>query len=126
MRVAVSSICIREGKILLVKKKQVWILPGGKPEKEESDIDCLLREICVEELPGSQLENFRYYRSIHGVTPHTGDVLEARTYFADISGKLKPSAEIRAAEWCTNPRDYNLSDITRKFVDSLYKCGHLK
>lgn len=126
MRATINAICINEGKLLLVKKKKVWILPGGKPYNSESDIDCMLREICIEELPGTRLENFRLYRSFRGVTPHTGDVLEARGYFADISGDLKPSAEISGAEYAEDMRKYNLSDITGKFVDSLIGEGYLR
>ncbi len=126
MRTAIDAVCIQDGKLLLVKKKEVWILPGGKPYDSESDIDCMLREICIEELPGTRLEKFELYRTFRGVTPHTRDLLEARAYFADISGELKPSAEINGVEWAEDARKYNLSDITGKFVDSLIKDGYLR
>jgi len=125
MRTGNYAAIIQERKILLVKKKESWILPGGKPEKGESNIECLVREVG-EELSGTQLENIRSYGLFEGRTPHKRDILIARAYLADIKGELgKPSNEISAAEWADNPGKYNLSDITSKIVDSLRKEHHL-
>jgi len=74
MRVAISAAVIRKGCILLVRKKKAWILPGGKPDGNENNIQCLLRE-AKEELPGARLTVLRFYKSIKGRTPHTGDIL---------------------------------------------------
>jgi len=52
MRIAIGAAIIEDGKILLVRKRQSWILPGGKPEPKESDIECLCREVS-EELSGT-------------------------------------------------------------------------
>lgn len=125
MRQAVNAAIIKEGKILLVRKKQSWIFPGGKPKVDESDLECLCREL-KEELSGTELENIRYYGEFEGVTPHKGDVLKARVYFADIKGQLcPPSLEIAAYEWIKETCEYNLSNITSKIVDSLKKDRHL-
>ena len=125
MRTAINAAVIDDGKILLVRKRQSWILPGGKPEPDESDIECLCRELS-QELSGTQLENIRYYGEFEGRTPHKGDTLMAKVYFADIKGELgQPSAEIAAYAWADNPGKYNLSDITSKIVNSLIRDGHL-
>ena len=55
MRTAIGAAIINEGKLLIVRKKQSWILPGGKPEPGESDLDCLCREVG-QELSGTKLE----------------------------------------------------------------------
>jgi ADP-ribose pyrophosphatase YjhB (NUDIX family) len=60
LRTAINAVIIEDGKILLVRKRQTWILPGGKPGINESDLECLCREIR-EELSGTQLDNIRYY-----------------------------------------------------------------
>lgn len=126
MRTAIGAAIIDDDKILLVRKRQSWILPGGKPNPNESDIKCLCREVS-EELSGTQLDNIRYYRSFEGVTPHKGDILIAKVYFADIKEELcQPSAEIDAYGWVNDSRKYNLSDITSKIVDSLRKDGYLR
>ncbi|PIU29868.1 hypothetical protein COT07_03725 [Candidatus Woesearchaeota archaeon CG07_land_8_20_14_0_80_44_23] len=130
MRVAIDAAIIQDGRILLVRKKQSWILPGGKPNPNESDLECLCREVR-EELSGTQLEldegKIKYYGDFEGITPHTGDILTAKVYFANIKGELHNySAEISGYAWANDPREYNLSDITSKIVDSLAKDGYLK
>ncbi len=126
MRTAIGAAIIDNGKILLVRKRQSWILPGGKPEPNESDIECVCREVS-EELSGTQLDNIRYYGDFEGRTPHKGDILNVKVYFANIKGRLcQPAAEIAEYNWIENTKQYNLSDITSKIVDSLTKDGYLK
>ena len=126
MRTAIGAAIIDEEKILLVRKRQSWILPGGKPEPNESDIECLCREVS-EELSGTQLDNIRYYGDFEGRTPHTGDILRAKVYFANIKGKLgQPAAEIAVYDWVNDVSEYNLAEITSKIVDSLTKGGYLR
>lgn len=83
MRIAIGAAIIDDGKILLVRKKQIWILPGGKPELGESDIECLCREVS-EELSGTQLDNIRYYGEFEGVATNKGDILKAKRFILRI------------------------------------------
>ncbi len=125
MRKVVSVAVIRDKKILLVKKKETWILPGGKPEEGERDIDCLFREI-KEELPGITLLNLSYYGSFSGKSPNKRIPIFSEVYLSKkIKGIVFPSAEITKAEWTNFPEKYNLSDIAHKVVFSLYLKGHL-
>ncbi|MDE1865106.1 MAG: NUDIX domain-containing protein [Candidatus Micrarchaeota archaeon] len=126
MRVAINAAIISDQGILLVKKGEVWILPGGKPTPGESDIACLCREVG-EELSNTKLGNMRFYGEFTGVTPHKGDVLSAKVYFADINGALGPaSAEIREVRWVKDKAECPLSDITSKIFASLQKDGYLR
>ena len=50
MRKAISAAIVSNGRIIVVKKGDVWILPGGKPDGNETDQQCLTRELG-EELP---------------------------------------------------------------------------
>lgn len=124
MRKAIGVAIIKNGCILLVRKKKAWILPGGKPEAGESDVQCLFREV-KEELPQLDLQNLRYFSVFVGITPHKGDELCAEVYLAKADGEITPSAEVNKAKWVKNPEEYNLSDITRKIVLSLRQNGHL-
>ncbi len=124
MRKAIGVVIIKNGRILLVRKKKVWILPGGKPEIGESDMQCLFREVR-EELPQLVLQDPEYFSAFVGTTPHKGDQLQAEVYFAHANGDITPSAEVNKAEWVKNPEEYNLSDITRKIVFFLRQNGHL-
>lgn len=124
MRKAINVAIIRDGCILLVRKRETWILPGGKPKVDESKLQCLFREI-QEELPQLNLQNIRYFGAFTGITPHKSDMLCAEVYLADADGEITPSAEINAAKWIKDPEEYNLSDITRKIVLSLRQKGRL-
>jgi ADP-ribose pyrophosphatase YjhB (NUDIX family) len=125
MRRAINAVIIKDKKILLVKKRDIWILPGGKPIWNESDYGCLVREIR-EELSGTEIILKEYYNSFIGKTPYKKDELEVRVYFAEIKGELNnPSEEISEARF-VNPYDYPISDITKKIVDSLMRNNFLK
>jgi len=127
MKLAIGAAIIENRKLLLVRKKQTWILPGGKPEANESDLECLCREVR-EELSGTELQNISYYSEFEGITPYKGYLLKARVYLASIEGGLHASsAEIDASEWvdADNANKYNLSDITLKILNSLIKDDYI-
>ena len=127
MRVVVDAAIIKDGKLLLVRKRDSWILPGGKIEKGESDLECLSREV-FEELSGTRICNNMFYGEFEGKTPHRGDTLKARVYFANIDGILygvRNGDSISEARWVEDFDDYNLSDITSKIVSSLMEEGYL-
>lgn len=125
MRKAVSLISIENRKILLVKKNKTWILPGGKPNLGESDIECLARELA-EELPELiVIGDFKFYKIFTGRTPHKGDVIEVLTYFANIKGGIKPAMEIDEALWVDNFEGIKLSEVTQKIISSLYEDEYL-
>jgi 8-oxo-dGTP pyrophosphatase MutT (NUDIX family) len=121
MRTAINAAIIKGGKLLIVKKRNTWILPGGKPEKNENDLECLCREIC-EELSGTKITNINYYNFFDGKTPHRRDTLRAKVYFANIDGDLYSVREgdsISEMKWVNDFSKYNLSEITLKIIDSL-------
>lgn len=120
----ICAAIIQENKILLVRKKETWILPGGKPEQNESDLECLIREFG-QELPHLKLRNIRQYKSIPGKSPHKKDNILTAIYLADASGEITPSAEINASMWSDNPEALNLSDATHKAIISLRQDGYL-
>jgi 8-oxo-dGTP pyrophosphatase MutT (NUDIX family) len=127
MRRAINAVIIEKGKLLLVKKKNTWILPGGKPETNESDLECLCREVA-EELSETKLKNISYYKSFEGKTPHKGDILKAEVYFTDIDGKLYSTREgdsISEMKWTNEFSKYNLFDITSKIIKSLQNEKYL-
>ena len=118
MRKAINLAVIDDNKLLLVRKRKTWILPGGKPEGNESDKECLIREIG-EELSGTIFVVCDYYKSFKGETPYKKDMLEAVVYFGIIECLGIPFSEISEVRYINDFENYNLSDITRKIVDSL-------
>ena len=125
MRESINVAIIKDTKILLVKKEKSWLLPGGKPNPDESDIECLCREV-YEELSGTLLKDIEFYGEFIGKT-HTEERFKTKVYFANIKGKLKdPSAEISESEWVQDTNKYDLSDMNLKVIKSLIKDGYLK
>ncbi len=125
MRKVICIATIENKKILLVRKRLTWILPGGKPENAETDKECLIREFS-EELPKITILNMTYYSDkFVGITPHSNREIQAIVYIAKIIGEIERGAEINKAEWVKNPEEYNLSEISKKIIRSLRQTGHL-
>ena len=127
MRTAINAAVIQDQKLLLVRKNLTWILPGGKPENGETDLECLCREID-EELSGTKIKNIHFYKSFEDKTPHKGDILRAKVYFANIDGHLyavRDGDSISEVTWTNDFSKYNLSDITSKIVNSLQQDKYI-
>ncbi|HLD37930.1 MAG TPA: NUDIX domain-containing protein [Candidatus Nanoarchaeia archaeon] len=124
MRKAISLIVLTSEGLLLTKKRETWILPGGKPLDGETNYICLFREL-KEELPYSQISITHHYKNFIGRTPHKGDLLKNIVYFGKLKGPIKSSNEISEAKYITNFENYNLSDITQKIVNSLKQDKYL-
>ena len=121
MRRAVSGAFIRKEKILLVRKRNTWILPGGKPEQEDkNDMATLIREV-KEELPNLEIkqESLFYFDVFQGITPHEEDTLLAKVFVGEASGGIETANEINDSGWFEKPKEKNLSDITGKIVRAL-------
>lgn len=123
MRKAIGAVIIKDDEILLFRENLTWKLPGGKPEKGESYIEALVREI-KEEASGAKIEVINYFGNYIGKTPHKGDILEAIVYSAKLKHpglKIIPSGEIREAKFVnyTDALELNLSNITREIIKDL-------
>ena len=111
--------------MLVVRKDGSWLLPGGKPETGESDLECLCREVH-EELSKTKLKNIRYYGEFIGKT-HVGEEFKTKVYLADIDGKLgKPSGEIIASVWINDINNYIFSNMNSMVIGSLINENYLK
>jgi 8-oxo-dGTP diphosphatase len=122
MRKVICAAIIKDKKILLVRKKETWIMPGGKPQENENDLVCLNREIS-EELPGLKILKTDFYKEISGKTPHVGDVINARVYLAEAEGEFLPSAEINDVSWFDRARVSSsvVSDLTQNILAELFE-----
>lgn len=90
-----------KGRLLVVRKRggRTFILPGGKPEGDESDLSCLSREV-LEEL-GVHVHGAPAYLGTFGAP--AADMPEScvmvRAYRADLHGDPTPQAEIDEMRW---------------------------
>ncbi|MDD3301792.1 MAG: NUDIX hydrolase [Patescibacteria group bacterium] len=118
---AVCLVALRANKVLLIQKQNVWILPGGIQTAEESDLECLTRNLS-EQLPCVRAGKSKFFGGFFGQSAFGDHSLEAVTYYAEISGEILPGENL-SARWF----DYEelkktaLSKITQKVVNSLRK-----
>jgi len=71
MKQVIQGIVVEDGHVLLVRKNDAWIFPGGKLEEGESHLACLAREFR-EELSGTKInpksaEYFEYQGDDHNI-----------------------------------------------------------
>jgi len=128
----VNGAIIEDERLLVVRKKKgnVYILPGGKPKKDEDPIHCLEREFS-EELNGTRVAATEYYKPFFGISPNRSKKTVAYVYFTsswvDIT---KTSGEVDGFKWITSEdlsnQNINISDITRKIIESLKYNNYIK
>ena len=92
---------VREGRVLLCRKKRgtpLLILPGGKQEPGETDIECLNRELREElgEVSASGVEHVGTYTD--RATNET-KTIRIHLYRGELSGTPRASAEIGELVW---------------------------
>lgn len=137
MRMVVDLAVISNRKIVLARKqkkgKSSWILPGGKPEKGESDLVCLTRELS-QEIPFQKFSNdFYYYGSFKGISPNKGDIIETKVYLYETLKilDLRPSEDSREPVRELKSVSYDeagklaVSDTTKQILDSLKQDFYL-
>jgi len=129
-KVVINAVVIQDGKLLLVKKKDVWIFPGGKLESGESELECLNREIKEELSQNVEIDKSEYLETFEGgVAPHSGYEIIAKVYLAKISGQLVTDGKndsISEMAWVDNFNDYYLSETTKNIINYLKKRGLLR
>lgn len=106
---------IKNNKLLVLKKKGLdkYILPGGKVEKGESDIECLEREID-EELQAF-VTNIKFLATFTDIAAGSDEKLQIKLYLGDIS-KFQVSSEIEAYYWVAKNDLKNLSPIIKNKI----------
>lgn len=125
--IVINLICINaEGKLLLVCKKGVWILPGGKHQGVETDEECLRREFLEEISAIARVGE--YLGFIRGISPHSKTNVVVRIYLGEVSGDIVPRNEISDARFfsASELSELHLSDVTRSIVPKFIPAGLLR
>lgn len=95
----VDIIVERNGYILLVKRGDFWILPGGEVEEGESEIECL-EEVVSREMKHQVSNIFRKLeKTVTGVSLVRNGEVEVTIYVGDISAQKMSQVKDCNAHW---------------------------
>lgn len=118
----VGGIIIKDKKILVVRKKTKedypeFIIPGGKREKNETDLETLEREL-KEEISVSIISS-KYLGQFQDIAIFENEPITISVYIVEIKGELKIDNEIK--EYCWIDKNYaskgiKVGTILGKFV----------
>ncbi len=118
----VDIIVERKGMILLTKKGDFWILPGGEIEPGEDEMQCL-NEVVAREMNDTVASVFRKLgKTIKGPSPvRPGDV-EVSVYVGDVSSAKMSDIKDCNAHWFSREsiRAIRLSNITKDVLEYYY------
>ncbi len=116
---------IEGDRLLVVRKKgtRAFILPGGKPEGAEHDLDALSREVN-EEL-GCSIANVRFEGAFTDAAAEIPDtIVTVRLYAGELIGHPHPASEIEELAWVplTGSCDLPLApSLTNKILPHLHR-----
>lgn len=106
----VGAIILKDRKILVQRKnngREECIIPGGKRETGESDLETLRRELmeelCVE------LVDAKFIGGYDDKACFSDKDIHVQTYLVEIKGEIKCANEIKEAIWID--RDYKENGI---------------
>jgi ADP-ribose pyrophosphatase YjhB (NUDIX family) len=103
------------------KSKDVYYIPGGKRENNESDKECLIREIkeelCVDLIPDSFEYIGQFEAQAHGQAQ--GIIVRMTCYSASYQGTMTPDSEIAEMAWFTHSDKYKSSPVDQIIFDWL-------
>lgn len=122
---------IQDGRLLIVRKKgtRLFLMPGGRPEAGETEIETLSREITEETTATLSDIGLRFFGEFEDVAANeSSTVVRMKVYAGSIDGHIRTSSEIVEFRWFDPHKDDwgILSDINRKhIVPALMKQGLL-
>lgn len=105
--------------------KDKFYMPGGKRDGQESDVDCLSREIKEELAVEINKESLKYYGTFedqaHGKPP--GVLIRMICYTGDLMSEPSASSEIEKLEYLPYSRKLDTGTVAHKIFDDLKLKG---
>ena len=127
----VAWVRAENGRILCARPRgrDIFYVPGGKREGQESDLQALLREIAeeltVRLLPGTVRHVGTYEAEQPGGHPD-GTVVRMSCYTGDYAGTLAPSSEIEELAWFSYADRPRVPPVDQMLFDDLKAAGALR
>jgi len=121
----VDIIVERRGMILLIKRGDFWILPGGEIEEGEDEMQCL-EDVVAKEMNARVDCIFRKLeKTIKGISPVRPGEVEVTIYVGDISSAKMSDVKDCNAHWFSKDSMsvLRLSNITNDVLDYYYSEG---
>ena len=121
----IGAVIIRNKKLLMCRKEGEphFILPGGRPEGNETPEQALAREL-KEEL-GVKLVSSKFHKTYEAVHFRDKDtIVRMDVYFADFEGKPKAHGEIAEFKWVDS--NYKKRGIRIASINEDYTIPELK
>ena len=123
MGTAIGALFLRENngkkEVFLVNDNDRWLFPGGSKTENETEEECLIREV-KEELLGTEIENLRFYKTFKTFSTKHNTKFQVKMYLADPKGKIEGfSGEIAEGAWTSDPEEYPLVDAAPQVIASL-------
>lgn len=118
----VDIIVERRGKILLIKRGDYWILPGGEIEPGQDELKCL-DEVVSREMKDQVSSIFhKLEKTIKGPSPVRDGDVEVSIYVGDIGSKRMSDVRDCNAHWFSREsiETIRLSNITKAVLDYYY------
>lgn len=126
---AVAWVHVVDCRVLVTRTRgrDVFYLPGGKPEKGETDGEALVREIGEElnvQLDPGSLQHWWTARAQAHAYRH--DTMVAMRCFTGLgSGQPKPSHEIAAIDWFTSAEMQRCAPAAQVVIQRLAREGRV-
>jgi ADP-ribose pyrophosphatase YjhB (NUDIX family) len=112
----------RKGRVLLVRRRgdKLWMFPGGRRRGNETESQCLRREI-KEELPKLKLGRLKLWKQVKATNRRSGRKMSDAIFITkEAAGMLKigDKREIDRASW-RKPRGVRRTPTSRFIRDKL-------
>ena len=133
--IKIGAAVIRNGKLLITKpySKDMFIILGGKPEGNESDVDCLRREIMEEvRVKINETPKFYFASPIEPAAGRPELTVQIKIYLVELEGEPKPTVnDIEKVHWISKKEfeqgNFHLGSILRDYlIPKLIKDSFLK
>ncbi len=126
-----AIVVIKDNKLLVVRKRgsPLLLMPGGKPERNESPIEALKRELMEEISCGVDSSSITLLGTFEDLTSDGRAKVSIDLFSGELIGEPKPSSEIEELGWVSaaDTISPNLTPIIkRQILPFLLQKGMLR